>query len=458
MIAPDGSTLYAITDDGTLTALELPAGTPRASTSSGLGTLTGSPLAAISPDGKAAIFGSQSALSGELHQIDLQTMTAEGSATIVSGETFAETAAFTPDGQYLMVGLNTTNRGVAKVRISDLTLMGTPLDLLGAGASFLHGVVLSPDGATGYVVDENAVVRFDVATMTITGEVRFPTTLSIQGGTLMRSPDGSRLYFVGIDGSTPVLHTIDLATMRMLETRTVADLPAPSAEFWGVLAPDGTTVFVGNNAGDAVRVPVATPHPLDVTVTSRGSVAMPSGGTCSTRCIQTLLDYETVTLTATAEPGATFTGWGGACAGSETTCTLTMDQARSVTASFGDDPAPLRLTIRSTKAQVAGTRIVFTTRLRVSEAGTISQRIVLRPQTGTRAARVVCRVTRTVTRAGTTTVLCRSTPAARRMLERRSLRVSVITTLRADDGRTRQATRHLRLVRTGPKPAPPVTG
>ena len=40
-----------------------------------------------------------------------------------------------------------------------------------------------------------------------------------------------------------------------------------------------------------------------------------------------------VTLTPTATPGSTFTGWSGDCTGTGA-CTVTMDQARSVTATF----------------------------------------------------------------------------------------------------------------------------
>jgi hypothetical protein len=41
-------------------------------------------------------------------------------------------------------------------------------------------------------------------------------------------------------------------------------------------------------------------------------------------------------ITLTAEPNAdsSFTGWGGACAGSQTTCTLTMTGDESATAIF----------------------------------------------------------------------------------------------------------------------------
>ena len=41
-----------------------------------------------------------------------------------------------------------------------------------------------------------------------------------------------------------------------------------------------------------------------------------------------------VTLTATADPGSTFAGWSGDCAGTEPTCDLTMEADRTATATF----------------------------------------------------------------------------------------------------------------------------
>ncbi|MBF0317861.1 MAG: VCBS repeat-containing protein [Nitrospirae bacterium] len=41
-----------------------------------------------------------------------------------------------------------------------------------------------------------------------------------------------------------------------------------------------------------------------------------------------------LTLTATVDVGSTFAGWGGDCSGTNTTCTLTMSAAKTVTASF----------------------------------------------------------------------------------------------------------------------------
>jgi hypothetical protein len=55
--------------------------------------------------------------------------------------------------------------------------------------------------------------------------------------------------------------------------------------------------------------------------------------TCGATCSADYDDATTVTLTATASSGSRFTGWSGTCTGSSS-CTVTMSQARNVTASF----------------------------------------------------------------------------------------------------------------------------
>ena len=75
---------------------------------------------------------------------------------------------------------------------------------------------------------------------------------------------------------------------------------------------------------------------LSVVVTGSGTV---SGGgiTCgngASACSANLPTNSAVTLTATPAPGASFTGWAGACTGKAPTCTVTMNTAKSVNASF----------------------------------------------------------------------------------------------------------------------------
>lgn len=92
-----------------------------------------------------------------------------------------------------------------------------------------------------------------------------------------------------------------------------------------------------------LAVLAGTAHSLSVTRsgTGIGSVSSaPSGILCGNDCSQPYADGTTVTLTPTTAAGSTFAGWGGACTGTGP-CTLTMTQARSVTATFTAIPYTL---------------------------------------------------------------------------------------------------------------------
>ena len=54
---------------------------------------------------------------------------------------------------------------------------------------------------------------------------------------------------------------------------------------------------------------------------------------CGTNCQETFDHGASVTLTATPDASATFTGWSGACTGAGA-CQVTLEGAKSVTATF----------------------------------------------------------------------------------------------------------------------------
>ncbi len=71
--------------------------------------------------------------------------------------------------------------------------------------------------------------------------------------------------------------------------------------------------------------------------TGSGSVATtvsPGGINCGTTCSADFFNGSSITLTQTPAPGSQFTGWSGACSGTQSVCTVSMSAARSVTASF----------------------------------------------------------------------------------------------------------------------------
>ncbi len=89
----------------------------------------------------------------------------------------------------------------------------------------------------------------------------------------------------------------------------------------------------GDGIGDACDVP-----PRTVTVTKDGTgsgsvTSSPAGIDCGPTCQAPFDDGQEVTLAATPDLGSTFTGWGGDCSGA-TTCVVTMDSSKVVTATF----------------------------------------------------------------------------------------------------------------------------
>jgi hypothetical protein len=77
-------------------------------------------------------------------------------------------------------------------------------------------------------------------------------------------------------------------------------------------------------------------YALIVTIVGNGTVTSnPAGINCGSDCVE-VYNYGTiVTLTAIPTAISSFTGWSGACTGTALTCTLTIDAAKNVTATFG---------------------------------------------------------------------------------------------------------------------------
>ena len=63
-------------------------------------------------------------------------------------------------------------------------------------------------------------------------------------------------------------------------------------------------------------------------------VSTPPGIDCGVDCTETYAENTPVSLTATPAAGSALVGWSGGCTGTGLTCDLTMDAAKTVTASF----------------------------------------------------------------------------------------------------------------------------
>ncbi|HEX8742627.1 MAG TPA: MopE-related protein [Thermoleophilaceae bacterium] len=115
----------------------------------------------------------------------------------------------------------------------------------------------------------------------------------------------------------------------------------------GLDSPSGTRdLAVAYTTGPPGRVRLAVPgQTLTVTKAGTGSgtvtsTAPPGGIDCGADCSERYDPGTVVTLAASAAPASTFAGWSGAGCSGTGGCTVTMSEARSVTATFTANPPP----------------------------------------------------------------------------------------------------------------------
>src|SRR4029453_10935542 len=129
---------------------------------------------------------------------------------------------------------------------------------------------------------------------------------------------------------------------------------ATPAQVWTAIDAATTKGALSECCGDPdkllhIDVPTTTPPTPPVTRmltvarsgTGSGTVlSAPDGISCGSTCAAAFASDSSVTLTASASTGSAFAGWSGACSGTSPSCSVSMSEARSVTAAF-DIRAPL---------------------------------------------------------------------------------------------------------------------
>src|SRR5262249_7139535 len=87
------------------------------------------------------------------------------------------------------------------------------------------------------------------------------------------------------------------------------------------------------NAAANLNVPASVT--LTVATTGNGQVTgTPGLIKCGSACSATVATGTAFTLTASANSGYVFSGWSGACAGTQLTCTVTLDSSATANATF----------------------------------------------------------------------------------------------------------------------------
>jgi uncharacterized repeat protein (TIGR02543 family) len=94
------------------------------------------------------------------------------------------------------------------------------------------------------------------------------------------------------------------------------------------------TMSADRTVGASFASTTPNTYQLSLTVTGSGSVSStPAGINCPGTCTASFNENTSITLAANPGSGQVLTGWGGACSGTGA-CTVAMDAAKSVTATF----------------------------------------------------------------------------------------------------------------------------
>ncbi|MBK9037474.1 MAG: DUF4215 domain-containing protein [Myxococcales bacterium] len=153
------------------------------------------------------------------------------------------------------------------------------------------------------------------------------------GGTVTSSP-------AGINCGADCTENYNAGTMVVLTAAAAGDSTFTGWSGTGITCPGTTPCTVTVNAATAVTATFALQtFTLSVSRTGTGSgtvTSVPSGINCGGTCMAAFNAGTLVTLTPVAGGNSAFTGWSGDCTGL-TTCTVTMNAARSVVANFDTD-------------------------------------------------------------------------------------------------------------------------
>ena len=416
------------------------------------------PQIAISPDGAAT------AVWQELNSGTYVIKAATRAAGSGSFDTPVALSLGGPSVSYPQIAIGSVvwsrrNGGGTKIiqaatRAAGSATFGTPVDLSADGRNALYPqIAIAPDGAATAVWERtngtNVIIQ---AATRAAGSASFdtPVDLSAAGGDA-----GAAQIAIGPDAAvTVVWHRYDNVN-SFIQTATrsagsanfslAADLTPSGVDEYEpqvAIGPDGgaTVVWWRDTAPSSVQAATSAATLARLTVTRAGAgsgsvSSAPPGIDCGLTCSGLFPVGSGVTLTAQPSTGSMFTGWGGACSGTSTTCTVSVTQAASVSATFEASlPTPAVPTETTTQADAAaptaptaptataGTpgvvRGVISTRLTATGAGTATV-------TGTSGGRVACATSQAFTAPGSAVTSC----LPRAWVQRRRLKGPVKVTV-----------------------------
>jgi hypothetical protein len=168
------------------------------------------------------------------------------------------------------------------------------------------------------------------AAKSVNARFTYPVTVTIAGsggGTVTSSPSG-------INCGPTCSYAFDGGQVVTLSA--TPDGTSMFAGWAGACAGTGACVVTVDRAQSVLATFTRTTGALTVTRTGSGGGTVVSGDAainCGTTCSATYAQGTLVTLIAASDQSSAFAGWTGACSGTGT-CSVTMDSAKGVTATF----------------------------------------------------------------------------------------------------------------------------
>ena len=188
----------------------------------------------------------------------------------------------------------------------------------------------TPDSSATFGGWSGACTGTGTCPVTMSGAKNVTATFNLKTYTIKASSGtgGS----ISPNGTVPVNHGANqLFTITANSGYSIANVLVDNASV-GAIASYTFSNITAAHTINASFAPIT--YPLTVSKAGTGSVnSSPAGINCGSDCSESYAPNAVVTLTATPDSSATFTGWSGACSGTGT-CSVTMDAAKSVTATF----------------------------------------------------------------------------------------------------------------------------
>jgi Tol biopolymer transport system component len=302
-----------------------------------------------SPDGRRIAFGSNRDGNDELY-----VMNADGRRqTRLTNHPMDDWGpVFSPDGRRIVFVSNRDDPDASDVYV--MRASGGPATRLTTLVGVNDGYASwSPDGRKIlFQSDRNAsAVQLYVMNPNGSGQMRltsgfdqeFWPTWSPDGRTILYVP-GADIWRMNADGTGQAPVTGDPVVRESAPSwsengRWVAFGHGPSGGPYEIykMRPNGSGfVNLTNHSAIDLYPKFGPQRPrLQVSRTGRGTVtSRPAGIACGRDCVEFVRWGLRVTLTAAPGAGARFARWRGACRGTRRTCTVRVDQWRSVTAVF----------------------------------------------------------------------------------------------------------------------------